>query len=141
MKRSKVDVLYVDISKVFGNVDQRMIRHKLRRHGITGKINLGKNWENQDAAVNRAISTDVLIECGGPRGTLSRPLMFMIALSDMPSVNKIATLISYAHDAKEIEVVKEPSDPNLIHKDLHVTYNKPEDNNMQFNVGKFQTLC
>ena len=144
LDHSNVDVIYLDFAKAFDKVDHGMICHKLRDLGIVGKLG---EWlhdflkdRSQAVVANGAISRKTLIVSGVPQGTVLGPLLFIVALSDMPSVIQSATLTSYADDTKVSQAIKNPVDATHLQHDLDAIYRWAEDNNMQFNVGKFQAL-
>ena len=144
MDRSNVDVIYLDFAKAFDKVDHGMICHKLRLLGINGKLG---EWlhdflkdRTQTVAVDGALSRGTLITSGVPQGTVLGPLLFVVALSDMPRAAKSATLTSYADDTKVAYAIKDQPDANLLQEDLDAIYKWAKENNMQFNAGKFQAL-
>ena len=139
MDRSNVDVIYLDFAKAFDKVDHGMICHKLRGLGITGRLG---EWlhsflqdRRQAVTVDGTISRDTQITSGVPQGTVLGPLLFIVALSDMPAAAKTARLTSYADDTKVAN-----TDATLLQEDLNAIYDWAKENGMQFNAGKFQAL-
>ena len=93
---------------------------------------------SQAVVANGAISQKTLIVSGVPQGTVLGPLLFIVALSDMPSVIQSATLTSYADDTKVSQAIKNPVDATHLQRDLNAIYGWAEDNNMQF---KYLSKC
>lgn len=69
-----------------------------------------------------------------------RLLLYLTVLSHIPSFIQSTTLISYVDDTKILQAFKN-SDGILTHQTfLNMTYKWPDENNIQFNSGKFQVL-
>ncbi len=122
LNRSNVDVVYLDFAKAFDKVDHGTICHKLRSLGIVGKLG---EWlhdfltdRSQVVAANGAHSKGSTIRSGVPQGTVLGPLLFVIALSDLPSVISTATLTSYADDTKISKAIKGPDDIKSLQADI-----------------------
>lgn len=145
LNHSNVEVIYLDFAKAFDKVDHGMICHKLRDLGIVGKLG---EWlhdflkdRSQVVVANGATSNDTQIVSGVPQGTVLGPLLFIMALSDMPSATQRATVTSYADDTKVSQVIQNPEDTMHLQCELDEIYKWAEKNNMQFNAEKFQALC
>eukprot|EP00106_Octopus_bimaculoides_P015617 XP_014783059.1 PREDICTED: RNA-directed DNA polymerase from mobile element jockey-like [Octopus bimaculoides] len=144
LNQSPVDVIYLNFAKTFDKVDHSMICHKMQNLGITGKLG---EWlhdfpkgRSQTVVANGAHSQEALILSEVPQGTVLGPLLFVVALSDMPPAVQSANLTSYAVDIKVSQAVRNPEDVIKLQKDLNEIYKWANRNSMQFNAMKFQAL-
>lgn len=140
MNRSNVNAIFLDFAKTFNRFNHRMAWNKLIKLDITGKVGVF-SWllKRQAVLPNRVLSTEILIEHGVPQGTIFRLLLFIVTLSDIPSVTQIVSFPKYVDYTKIVQAVKESSDANL-QKDIDSIYKWTEGNRMQFPAGKFQPL-
>lgn len=76
------------------------------------------------------------------QGTVLGPLQFIIALLDMPSVTRIATVTNYAVDTKSSQAIKKNNQDGVTSLQLNQNsvYKRAEINSMQFNAGRVQAL-
>lgn len=98
-----VDVIYLDYSKAFDTVPHRRLVKKLESVGINGSLlNWIENFLNgrkQRVVVNGVMSRWIEVLSGVPQGSVLGPLLFLIFVSDIPSL--IENSISlFADDTK-----------------------------------------
>ncbi len=87
-KRSKVDMIYLDVCKAFDSVPHKELLYKLWRIGITGDLWLWlKNYLSDRSHYvsfnNVASSTDAVLS-GVPQGSILGTLLFIIYVNDIP---------------------------------------------------------
>ena len=95
-------VAALDYSKAFDTVCHAALLHKLETLGV-GKITL--NWfrsyltnRHQFVGYNSALSDRVAVTSGVPRGSIYRPLLFIIYLNDLLNLIPNNCCIAYADD-------------------------------------------
>ena len=144
LNQSNIDVIYLDFAKAFDKVDHGMICHKLRNFGIIGKLG---EWlhdflkdRSQTVVANGATSSNTQIISGVPQGTVLGPLLFIIALSDIPSATQRVVVTSYADDTKVSQVIQKPEDALRLQLELDAIYKWAEKSGMLFNAEKFRAL-
>ena len=109
----QVDVAILDFSKAFDTVPHHRLLHKLQFCGIDGDIHLWiKNFlatRTQSILIDGDRPREDPVESGVPQGTVLCPLLFLIYISDLPSVLDPNTAVRLF------------SDDCLIYKSIHNT--------------------
>ena len=133
-----VDMIYLDFSKAFDNVDHGVLLHKLKDLGITGKLGI---WffqfltnRTHYVRIPGGISKDSPVLNGVPQGTVLRPLLFLIMISDINKGTTSSKLVSFADDTQVYSNIAEPDDCD------NLQYNWAVHNNMFFNFEKFHYI-
>ncbi|GAB1597390.1 hypothetical protein Ahia01_000015400, partial [Argonauta hians] len=139
-----VDVIYLDFAKAFDKVDHGVLCHKLLELGIGGKLG---EWihnflqdRKQTVMIDGFFSADSHIRSGVPQGTVLGPLLFTIALYDLPLATQTSTIMTYADDTKVSQTIKNQDSIRELQMDLSKIYQWAKTNNMQLNADKFQAL-
>ena len=139
-----VDVVYLDFAKAFDKVDHGLLMRECVKLGITGKIGL---WihnfltaRRQFVYANGALSPEVHVSSGVPQGTVLAANLFLILINSLKDVLKVGHSSSYADDTKIIHKINGADDMRDLQSDLDYVYKWAQDNNMEFNSGKFQIL-
>jgi len=133
-----IDAIYLDIRKAFDSVSHNDLLTKLWSLGIRGSL-----WKwfstylgdrQQCVRVGDAIS-EVLP--GVPQGSILGPLLFILYISDLPSLFKPLLLFLFADDTKCIHAAKTTDDFNIIQEDLNIASCS---SNLSFNCVKCAVL-
>ena len=100
----QVDVVYLDLVKVFDKMNHRILIHFLKSYGI-GKLLF--SWfhsyitnRKQRMKINDAISPNATIYSGVPQGSHLCPLLFNIFLNNLPTIVKYSLILLLVDDAK-----------------------------------------
>ena len=102
ISNSSVDMVYLDFSKAFDNIDHGILLHKLRAVGITVNIGIWLVHILTDrfhcVRLPGDISEDHLVLSGVQQGTLLGPLLILIIISDIDKDVSASKLVSFADD-------------------------------------------
>ena len=124
--------VYLDFAKAFDKVDFLVTMRKLHSIGISGKLG---QWvysflteRKQAVIVNGAKSNLSEVSSGVPQGSVLGPLLFLVLIGDIDDDTRVAKGISSVEDVETLQL------------DLQSIYEWDEENNMEFNFTKFETL-
>ena len=140
---SNIDCIYLDFAKAYDKVDHGILIHKLKSLGIGGKI--GK-WilcflaeRKQQVLIRGRKSNISTLISGVPQGSVLGPLLFLIFIGDL-SEGVSSSILVYVDDSKSKQKVNTPEDVEVHQENLNKIYQWEQDNNMEFNGGKFLVL-
>ena len=122
-KHSQVDVAVLDFSKAFDTVPHRRLLRKLEHCGINGHIH---KWignflcdRTQCVMVDGTKSREDTVDSGVPQGTVLGPLLFLIHISDLPTVVDPNTAVRlFADDCLIYRPIKCIADQHKLQNDL-----------------------
>lgn len=143
-KGHNVDVVYLDFAKAFDKVDFLITMKKLQKLGVSGKIG---RWihafltnRTQSVILNGKRSKPAKVKSGVPQGSVLGPLLFLILIGDIDKNVVSAFVSSFADDTRAAQATDTIQDVTKLQKDLNSIYLWSENNNMQFNDGKFECM-
>jgi hypothetical protein len=97
-----IRVVFLDISKAFDRVWHMGLLHKLRKHGIKGRL---LSWfmnylkdRQQRVIINGVASSWGNIEAGVPQGSVLGPLLFLVFINDITNVVTNCKIRLFADD-------------------------------------------
>ena len=120
-KGQQTDVLIMDFSKAFDKVDLDLLCHKLRRYGISGRVNKWITYflkdSSQTVVVDGESSLPVSVESGVPQGSVLGPTIFLLYFNDLAD-NVTSKVRIFADDIIVYLLVKSPDDTRTLQSDL-----------------------
>ena len=112
--------VFLDFSKAFDTVDQKILLDKLYHYGVRG---CAHKWfisyltdRQQFVTYNGVKSRNQLIKCGVPQGSILGPLLFLIYINDLASVCECTFPILFADDSN---LFISGRDPDLIMRTMN----------------------
>ncbi|CAB4019925.1 Hypothetical predicted protein, partial [Paramuricea clavata] len=80
-------VVLIDLKKAFDTVDHQILK-KLELYGIKGQaLSFLESYlsnRNQKCQIQGSVSSEKLIKCGVPQGSILGPLFFLLYINDLP---------------------------------------------------------
>ena len=139
-----LDVVYLDFAKAFDNVDFLVTMRKLHSIGISGKLG---QWvysfltkRKQAVIVNGTKSNLSEVSSGVPQGSVLGPLLFLVLIGGIDKDITSTFVSSFADDTRMAKGISSVEDVETLQLDLQSIYEWAEENNIEFNFPKFETL-
>jgi len=138
--RHQLDVIYLDISKVFDSVSHSHLLSKLLTFNIGGEI---WSWfkayitnRNQFVSINNCNSCLLPVESGVPQGSILGPLLFILYMNDLPDAVFFSNVFLFADDTKCFQHICSTSDSNLLQNDVNYLSNWSLTSHLSFYPSK-----
>ena len=122
-RREQIDIRVLNFSKAFDTIPHRRLISKLEFCGISGPI---RDWiraflspRTQRVLIDGCDSREDAVDSGVPQGTVLGPLLFLIDISDLPSVVDPGTAVRLvADDGLIYRSINSKADQPQLQKDL-----------------------
>ena len=138
-------VVFIDLKKAFDTVDHNILLKKLECYGVQGQaLSLLKSYlsnRHQKCQINRFVSSQQLLRCGVPQGSILGPLLFLLYINDLPKCLNSTRLRLFADDTNLIASGNSIADIELaVNSDLDNLRNWVIANKLNLNVGSPQMI-
>ena len=95
-------VVFLDLKKAFDTVDHNILISNLSAYGIRGtSIEWFKSYLSERKHkyfLNGSLSSNRVLSCGIPQGTILGPLLFLLYINDLPNCLMHSQARIYADD-------------------------------------------
>ena len=95
--------LFLNFSKAFDTINHKLLLKKLEDYGIRDTclnwINSYLTNRNQSVIYSGIKSSELVVKCGVPQGSILGPLLFLLYINDLANVSSVLTAIMYADDS------------------------------------------
>jgi hypothetical protein len=141
----QVDMIFLDFAKAFDSVPHRLLIHKLKSFGISGRLlawfNSYLTNRKQKVTVEGEESEICDVLSGVPQGSILGPLLFLMYINDLPDVvNKTCKVALFADDAKVFREIKNINDAQDLQLQLDNIIRWSVKWGMKFNATKCKVI-
>ena len=131
----------LDLSKAFDTVNHDIMISKLEYYGIRGiALEWFKNYltdRKQRVLYNKILSSETVISCGVPKGSILGRLMFLLYVNDLANVSENLFTIMFADDTNVfVSGNNEDSICTIMNENLKLLYDWLNANKLSLNVKK-----
>lgn len=101
---ASIDTIMIDYAKAFDSVSHNKLCHKLVGYGISGNILLWitnfLSGRTQCVCIGTSASDVARVTSGVPQGSILGPLLFLLYINDLKSINPNVIMPKFADDLK-----------------------------------------
>ena len=138
-------MVFIDLKKAFDTVDHNILLKKLECYGVKGQaLSLLKSYlsnRHQKCQINRFVSSEQLIRCGVPQGSILGPLLFLLYINDLPECLNNTRPRLFADDTNLTASGNSIADVELaVNSDLDNLRNWLIANKLSLNVAKTEFM-
>jgi hypothetical protein len=138
-------VVFIDLKKAFDTVNHNILLKKLEFYGIKGQaLDLLKSYlsnRHQKCQVESFVSSEHLIKCGVPQGSILGPLLFLLYINDLPECLKNTRPRLFADDTNLTASSYSIDDIEIaVNSDLENLRNWLMANKLSLNVAKTEFM-
>ena len=137
------DLILLDFSKAFDEVNHLKLLYKLQVHGVQGKT-LG--WiesfligRTQCVVLDGDTSTELAVSSGVPQGSVLGPILFLLYINDLPD-NIQSNVRLFSDDTAVYLAVQGQEDTDIIQNDINILQKWEKAWDMAFNPSKCQVV-
>ena len=139
-------VVFIDIKKAFDSINHRILLNKMNEQlGIFGvELKWFESYltnREQQCNVNGELSSNKIITCGVPQGSILGPLLFLLYINDLPDCLKSTNPCMYADDT---QIFSSSYDANelvvSLNSDLAHVCNWLKENRLQMHPSKCKMM-
>ena len=143
IKGNQIDLVLLDFSKAFDQVNHLKLLFKLSQHGVKGNT---LNWirsfllgRTQAVVLEGERSAEAPVTSGVPQGSVLGPLLFLLYINDLPQ-NIQSQVRLFADDTAVYLTVTSSEDANTLQADLDTLQEWESTWDMEFHPSKCQVL-
>ena len=138
--------VFLDFSKAFDTVDHQILLNKLDQYGIRGcALSWFKSYLSrrlQYVTYNGSQSSQQMIKCGVPQGSILGPLLFLIYINDLCIVCKRTEPVLFADDTNLFSSGSNAiSLQDGVNNDLAIIAEWLKVNKLSLNIKKTHFMC
>ena len=139
--RENVVGVFFDFQKAFDKIPTSLLLRKLENVGVSGSALRFFEFylcdRTQRVKVGESLSTSREVTSGVPQGSVLGPLLFLVFVSDIPSLFTSETLaLQFADDLKLLRVMNSEHDREMLESDVRSVLQWSERNHMPLNLKK-----
>ena len=123
IKKEVASGIFLDLSKAFDTVNHKILLQKLENYGIReialSWVTSYLNNRKQFVQFNTVNSSENIIKCGIPQGSILGPLLFILYINDISNASNLLRFILFADDTNVYYSGKNTSDvSNVLNQEM-----------------------